>query len=80
MSLSFKQRKTVNVHWHTNEIKGAYVSVGASNPGWDEPKELRNVENDGYATITFPADFVGECDVTVTGSRGGHEEGTVTVT
>ena len=79
MALSFTQRKTVNVHWHTAEIKGGFVSLQANSPAWEEPKELRNVENDGYATITFPADFTGECEVTVEGSRGGHETGTVTV-
>lgn len=79
MGLEFHQRKTVNVHWHEDEIKGGYVSISANSPAWVDPKEIRNVENDGYATITFPADFVGECEVTVEGSRSGVETGTVSV-
>jgi hypothetical protein len=79
MSLEFHQRKVVNVHWHKDEIKGGSVSLQANAPEWEEPKEIRNVENDGYAVITFPADFTGECEVTVRGSVGGEETGTVTV-
>jgi hypothetical protein len=78
VSLEFTQRKTVNVHWH-DTIKGGSVSIQVSSPDLEEPKEVRNVENDGYATVTFPADFKGDCQVTVEGSRGGHETGTVTV-
>jgi hypothetical protein len=78
--LNFKQRKVVNIGWSEDEIKGGMVSIAVSAPEWDEPREVRNTLNDGYATITFPADFTGECHVTVTGSRGGQQEGTVTVT
>ncbi|HXJ67650.1 MAG TPA: hypothetical protein VNM39_02005 [Verrucomicrobiae bacterium] len=77
-ALTFTQRKTVNVHW-TDEIKGGSVSIQANSPAWEEPKEVRNTTNDGYATITFPADFTGECEVVVSGSHGGEETGTVTV-
>lgn len=76
-ALSFTQRKTINVHW-SDAIKGGSVSIQV-NPGGDEPAEIRNTQNDGYATITFPAAFSGECEVTVEGSRGGSESGTVTV-
>lgn len=79
MSLEFTQRKVVNVHWHKDKIKGGSVSIQANSLAWEEAKEIRNVENDGYATITFPHDFTGECEVTVEGSRGGNESGVVVV-
>lgn len=77
MALSFMQRKTVNVHWTDKDIKGGFVSIRVEVGGKD--REVRTTENDGYATITFPADFKGECSVTVKGSRSGGESGIVTV-
>jgi hypothetical protein len=79
MALQFKQRKVVNIHWDTEEIHGGFVSIQAAAPEWDEPIEVRNTQNDGYATVTFPADFTGECHVVVEGSRSGRDEGTVSV-
>ncbi len=75
MALHFTQRKTVNVHWG-DDVKGASVSIQVQG---GEKREVRTTENDGYATITFPTDFVGDCKVTVKGSRSGGESGTVTV-
>jgi hypothetical protein len=77
--LKFQQRKTVNVLWATSQIHGQAASVQATAPGFEGPIEVRNVVNDGAATITFPHDFTGECEVTVEGSRGGKQTGTVHV-
>ena len=76
MALHFTQRKTVNVHWD-DSVKGASVSIQVD--AGKEKREVRTTDNDGYATVTFPADFVGDCKVTVKGSRSGGESGTVTV-
>lgn len=75
MGLQFTQRKTVNVHW-SDKVVGASVSIRVDD---DEKREVRTTDNDGYATITFPADYTGDCKVTVKGSRSGGESGTVTV-
>jgi hypothetical protein len=78
--LSFTQRKTVNVHWDKSEIKGGTVSIEASSGDQDGYKEVRSgLENDGWATITFPASFSGPCSVKVTGSHGGEQSGSVDV-
>lgn len=79
--LSFKQRKVVNIHWDTDEVKGHSVSISTQNTANDEEEgaEVRNVDNDGYATVTFPADYVGDCYVVVKGSKGGEQTGTVSV-
>jgi hypothetical protein len=79
--LEFQQRKTVNVGWDTSVIKGMSVSISAQNTALDEEEEIevRNTANDGWATITFPFDFEGDCEITVRGSKGGEQSGTVTV-
>lgn len=78
MALGFTQRKTVNVHWH-DEIKGGTVSLEVSGDH-DDTNEVRSgLQNDGYATITFPSDYTGDCFVKVKGSKGGEETGTVQV-
>jgi hypothetical protein len=78
--LTFQQRKTINIGWDTAEITGATVSLKADNPDDDsDAVEVRNVVNDGWATITFPQDYTGTCNVTVEGSDGGSQDGTVTV-
>lgn len=78
MTLTFRQRKTVEVEWDTDVVKGAYVSIEAGLPG-EVPLEIRNVENDGHATVTFPEDFTGSSHIVVHGSHGGEDSGTVKV-
>lgn len=39
----------------------------------------RKTENDGHATITYPFRYSGTSHITVTGSDGGVDSGTVTV-
>jgi hypothetical protein len=77
--LKFTQRKTVNIHWDTDEIKGGTVSIEASADHADMKEVRSGLENDGYATITFPSSFSGSCYVTVNGSKSGEQSGTVEV-
>jgi hypothetical protein len=78
-ALQFMQRKVVNVHWDVGIIKGMTVSISAAENADEEPQEIRSTLNDGYATITFPADYEGECHITVAGSKSGEQEGVVYV-
>lgn len=71
--LTFMQRKVINVGWDTDVVKGMNVSIMAGE------EEIRSVLNDGFATITFPNDFTGECAVTVRGSKTGEQSDTVIV-
>jgi hypothetical protein len=67
------QRKVVEVGWDTKMVLGSHASMQVND------EEKRNVDNDGKANLTFPNDFVGSVDVTVSGSKSGSESGTVEV-
>lgn len=71
--LEFSQRKTIEIRWDTEIIKGSNASIRA------DDSEVRNVDNDGAATVTFPQDFTGDSYITVEGSVSGEQEGVVTV-
>lgn len=76
----FQQRKTINVGWDLDVIKGMTVSIEASTPdNLDNFEEVRSADNDGWATVTFPQDFAGECNIVVKGSRSGEQSGTAVI-
>lgn len=79
MALTFRQRKTVEVNWSTETIKGLHASIEVYSDALQQNMEIRNVENDGHATVTFPASFVGPAELIVSGSHGGEDSGTVEV-
>ena len=73
-----RQRKTIELDWRdeleNGEIKGmsATISVG-------DDKDIRTVDNDGLATVTYPQSFTGPVSVTVRGSKGGEAAYSFTV-
>ena len=77
-TLTFQQRKVVNIGWDTGIIKGMTVSIEAGSSDEDQ-REVRSAQNDGFATVTFPGDFEGDCHITVKGSKGGEQSGVCTV-
>jgi hypothetical protein len=79
MALHFTQRKVLNVHWDTSVVKGLSVSIEAAAVEGDPHKEVRNTANDGYAVLSYPANFEGESHIVVKGSRSGEESGSVTI-
>jgi hypothetical protein len=73
-------RKAVNLVWDTSVATGGTVDLRCTNPNNLEDVSTRDgITNDGYAVVTFPADYAGECNVTVTGSDGGVDTGTILV-
>ena len=66
-------RKVCVVSWDTDVVKGTHASVQA------EGEEKRNVDNTGQTNVFFPADYEGECTLTIKGSKSGEDTGTFQV-
>ncbi len=72
-------RRGVEIKWDTSLVKGHHVTIKAVNQEDPHNPSTRETKNDGYATVTFPADYEGSADVTVTGSDHGTDSGTISV-
>jgi len=73
-------RKAVNLSWDTEVATGDTVDLRCTNPNNLEDVSTRDgLNNDGFAVVTFPADYSGECMVEITGSDGGVDTGTIEV-
>ena len=73
-------RKAVNLSWDTGAVQGDTVNLRCTNPNNLEDVSTRDgLKNDGYAVVTFPKDYSGECNVSVTGSDGGEDTGVIEV-
>lgn len=72
------ERKAVEILWDADACEGDTVEIRCVNPDGGDVS-TRETENDGHATITFPADYTGSTEVTVTGSDGGSDTGTISV-
>ena len=73
MALTFTQRKTVEITWDKEKVKGASVSIQVKEDVGSI--ELRSVENDEHATVTFPQSFTGVAHFVVKGSKSGEDSG-----
>ncbi len=71
-------RKAVEITWDSNAVQGDTVNIRCVNTD-DGDVSTRESDNDGRATVTFPKDYSGSADVTVTGSDGGEDTGTISV-
>lgn len=82
MTLVIKSvRKVVVVGWqHTGtsdwNIQGSHASISATGHDGIE-REVRNTENDGEANLYFPADYTGDVDITIKGSKSGEDSSTL---
>jgi hypothetical protein len=70
-------RKFAVISWDKDAVQGDVVDIATAN-GDDRSGRL-GVKNDGLAVLTYPLDFVGSTDVTVTGVDGGSETGTISI-
>jgi hypothetical protein len=70
-------RKFVVISWDTGAVSGDTVDIDTANG--DDRSGKKGVKNDGTAVLTYPLDFTGSTDVTVRGSDGGEDTGTITV-
>ncbi len=77
VALSF-DRKAVEITWDNVMVVGDSVHIACVNPDGGDVS-TRDTDNDGRATITFPSDYHGQCDITVTGSDSGTDNGSITV-
>jgi hypothetical protein len=71
------ERKAVNIKWDANALNGDTVDLKAENA--DDVSTRPDIPNDGYAVITYPADYHGTSHVTITDDDGNVEEGDITV-
>lgn len=72
-------RQAKGIKWDTSVVQGETANIRCTNPENEDVSTRDGVKNDGLAVITFPADYAGECNVTVTGSDGGEDTGTIEV-
>lgn len=59
-------------------LKGETVSLEVTHHDGTK-QEVRDVKNDGEADLFFPLDYSGSTTVTATGSAGGTETATISV-
>jgi hypothetical protein len=67
-------RKVAVVGWDTKLVEGTEASMQVAG------EEKRNVKNDGESNLFFPADYTGQVEVVVSGSKSGEDSGTISVT
>ena len=77
-------RQAREISYDPNLVKGDTIEIRCVNPnvpeGEDGHVSTRTADNnDGLAVITFPADYSGTCEITVTGSESGVDTGTIEV-
>lgn len=77
VAISF-DRKAVELTWDNKLVVGDEVDIVCINPDGGDVS-TRKAGNDGRATVTFPADYSGSCEVTVSGSESGEDTGTISV-
>jgi hypothetical protein len=72
-------RIAVELKWDASALTGDTVNLKATNPDNNDVSTRDGIKNDGYATVTFPADYSGTAHITITDSEGNTEEGDITV-
>jgi hypothetical protein len=72
-------RKAINLSWDTTLVDGEQVDIRCVNPDNEDISTRDQVANDGQAVVTFPSNYSGECQVSVTGSDSGEDTGTIQV-
>jgi hypothetical protein len=70
-------RKAVEITWDASLVGGRLVDIKTTNG--DDSSGRTGVANDGRATLTYPSDFKGTTQVTVTGEDGGEDSGTIEI-
>lgn len=73
------ERKAVGITWDTDVVQGATCTVTAKNVANDDTSTRGEIPNDGHCVLTYPSEYHGSSEVTVTGSDGGEDTGTITV-
>jgi hypothetical protein len=71
-------RKAVEITWDKDAVKGNKVTIRCFNPEGGDVSTKTSV-NDGRAVVTFPADYSGVTEVTVTGAGHSSDTGSITV-
>lgn len=71
------ERQAVNLKWDAEAV-GANAYARCENPDTGDVSTTDNLGDDGYGVVTFPADYSGTTDVTVTGDDG-SDTGTIEV-
>jgi hypothetical protein len=73
------ERKAVSITWDKDALQGEKVDIRCENPDTGDVSTIDNVKNDGQHVVTFPNDYTGTSNVTVTDASGNVEEGTIQV-
>jgi hypothetical protein len=72
-------RKAVEIAWDNTEVSGGMCHIKAENAETGDASTKGPTPNDGFAVLTYPLDYVGESNITVTGDEGGTDTGTIVI-
>jgi hypothetical protein len=72
-------RKAVEVKWDIEAVGSDRCKIFAENVDTGGVSNTAEMENDGFAVLTYPLDFEGQTHVRVEGTDGGSDEGTITI-
>ncbi len=73
------ERKAVEVRWDPDFTESEFVDLKAENAATGDKSNRTALVNDGYATITYPADYHGTSTITISDADGNEETGEITV-
>ncbi len=71
-------RKAVEITWDKDALNGNKVEIRCVNPDGGDVS-TKKTANDGRAVVTFPKDYSGKTEVTVSGAGNTVETGTIEV-
>jgi hypothetical protein len=72
-------RTAVSITWDTELVQGETVEIRLVNAENTSDISTKGDKNDGQSVVTYPADYHGVTEVTVSGSEGGEDTGTIEV-
>jgi hypothetical protein len=73
-------KQTKSLKYDQSSVQGETIHITCTNP--NDLSDVSNPPdslNDGYFNVTFPLDYSGECLITVEGSDGGEDSGTIVI-
>ena len=73
-------RKVVVLKYDTDVVQGEMIEITAVNTETGDVGQRAESNNDGEALLFYPVEWTGTNDVTISGSDGGEDTGTIEIT
>lgn len=72
-------RKAFEVSWDTEAVGSDQCTLKAESAEGGSPSTKGPMPNDGFAVLTYPLSYEGETEITVEGTEGGSDSGTIQI-